>query len=406
MASTKPVWIGDRNAARRAPAQEAAKREAVRRDPDRQTPRILQPTEANLRRLAAVLRRGGIVGVPSETVYGLAANALDASACAKIFEAKGRPSTDPLIVHLASVRDLPKVAQVNEAARRLAARAWPGPLTLVLPKRDCVPALVTAGKATVAVRVPAHPVFRQLIRLAGVPLAAPSANPFGYISPTRPAHVRDGLSGTGLRAVLDGGDCEVGVESTIVDLTRPEAPRLLRPGGLAVERVEEWLGTRVSRPTRKSVSATRAAPAPGMLTQHYSPRTPLRLHARLSSSNGAAWREQGVGENDAVLLLRRPADTAGFRVGKRPPKNASAATRASDSTSADDSTRAGTLKPRIFWLSEDGELAEIARNLFSRLRELDAGGWSCLHAELPEGGEGLAPAIRDRLTRAAAKHRA
>ncbi|TAG26791.1 MAG: threonylcarbamoyl-AMP synthase, partial [Verrucomicrobia bacterium] len=139
-------------------------------------PRIYRPTPLNLARLAAILRRGGIVGVPSETVYGLAANALDAEACAQIFTAKGRPNTDPLIVHLASVKDLAKVAQPNAVALRLAKAFWPGALTLVLPKQAIVPELITAGKATVAVRVPAHPLFRQLIRLSGCPLAAPSAN--------------------------------------------------------------------------------------------------------------------------------------------------------------------------------------------------------------------------------------
>ncbi len=329
-------------------------------------PRILRPTPVNLARAAAALRRGELVGVPSETVYGLAADAFSDAACAGIFEAKGRPTTDPLIVHLASARDLGSVATVNEAALRLAERFWPGPLTLVLPKRPIVPALITAGRSTVAVRVPAHPLFRRLIRLSGRPLAAPSANPFGYVSPTSAAHVRDGLSGTALRLVVDGGECEVGVESTIIDLTRAARPRLLRPGGLAVEEIEAVLGMRVDRPRPARIDPARAAPAPGMLARHYSPKTPLRLHARLAADSLGR-----LPADEALLLLRRPA-----RSGR-------------DS--------------RLNWLSERGDLAEIARNLFSSLRRLDTETWRVIHAELPVGEEGLAPAVRDRLSRAAAK---
>lgn len=330
-------------------------------------PRLFRPTPANLARLAAVLRRGGLVGVPSETVYGLAADALNAEACAGIFRAKARPPTDPLIVHLARSADLGKVAETNEAAEALARACWPGPLTLVLRKKACVPDVVTSGKATVAVRVPDHPLFRRLIRLAGTPLAAPSANPFGYVSPTTARHVCDGLAGTELRAVLDGGDCSVGVESTIIDLTDPQRPRLLRPGGLPVEKIEQILGRSVLRPAKPlRQKAGVAAIAPGMLSRHYSPKTPLRLHA-------APWskaRLAALPPDEAVLLLRRP-DTS--------------------------------LARNVAWLSEAGDLSEIARNLFARLRTLDALGWKQLHVEAPGGQEGLAPAIRDRLTRAAAK---
>ena len=329
-------------------------------------PRILRPTPVNLARAAAALRRGEIVGVPSETVYGLAADALSVAACEGIFKAKCRPTTDPLIVHLADARDLDSVACVNETARRLAEKFWPGPLTLVLPKRRTVPDLITAGRPTVAVRVPAHPLFRRLIRLSGRPLAAPSANPFGYVSPTTAEHVRDGLSGTALKIVVDGGECTVGVESTILDLTRADKPRLLRPGGLAVEKIEALLGVSVECPRPARLDPARAAPAPGMLARHYSPRTPLRLHARLDA--GALER---LPADEAALLLRRPARSE--------------------------------RDPRLHWLSERGDLAEIARNLFAVLRRLDAGAWRVIHAELPVGEEGLAPALRDRLGRAAAR---
>lgn len=332
-------------------------------------PRIYRPTAANLARLAAVLRRGGLVGVPSETVYGLAADALSADACAGIFTAKGRPGTDPLIVHLASARDLQTVAVPNAAALALAAAFWPGPLTLVLPKLAVVPDNITAGRPTVAVRVPAQPHFRRLIRLAGRPLAAPSANPFGYISPTAAAHVRDGLAGTALRAVLDGGECSIGLESTIVDLTRPDHPVLLRPGGLAAAAVERVLGVTLARPRRSRLTTRQAAPAPGMLTRHYSPHTPLSLHPRIDEKALA-----NLPDDECALLLRRPA--------RRLPAR---------------------FDGRVRWLSSRGDLAEVARNLFGALRELDAAGWARLHVETIAGHEGLAPAIRDRLARAAAR---
>ncbi|MEO0055137.1 MAG: hypothetical protein RLZZ50_1084 [Verrucomicrobiota bacterium] len=329
-------------------------------------PRILRPTPFNLARAASVLRRGGIVGVPSETVYGLAADAFSAGACEKIFKAKRRPTTDPLIVHLAEAGELERVACANDAAHRLSERFWPGPLTLVLPKRQTVPDLITAGRPTVAVRVPAHPLFRRLIQLSGCPLAAPSANPFGYVSPTTAEHVRDGLSGTALKIVVDGGECEVGVESTIIDLTQADGPRLLRPGGLAVEEIESVLGVRVARPRPARLDPSRAAPAPGMLARHYSPKTPLRLHARLDAD-----ALDRLPADEALLLLRRPS---------RPGRDS-----------------------RLHWLSERGDLAEIARSLFAALRRLDAAEWRVIHAELPVGEEGLAAAVRDRLNRAAAK---
>ncbi|MCX6937856.1 MAG: L-threonylcarbamoyladenylate synthase [Verrucomicrobia bacterium] len=331
-------------------------------------PALFRPTPANLTRLANQLRRGGIVGVPAETVYGLAANALDATACARIFKAKGRPANDPLIVHLARAADIGNVALTNPAAERLAEAFWPGPLTLVLPKKPCVPDLVTSGRNTVAVRVPAHPVFRRLIKACGFPLAAPSANPFGYISPTCAAHVRDSLGNTELRAILDGGDCTIGVESTILDLSDPAHPRLLRPGGLALEKIESVLQQKVLGPKKSGkLTLGSSAPAPGMLPQHYSPHTPVRLHPALSLKN-----IQRIPANEAIVLLLRPRQKT-------------------------------LLTPNVFWLSEAGQLASIARNLFGQLRQLDQGAWLKIHVELPTSNEGLAPAIRDRLTRAAAK---
>jgi L-threonylcarbamoyladenylate synthase len=194
--------------------------------------RLHRPTLPNLLWLARVLREGGLVAIPTETVYGLAAHALDARACRAIFRAKGRPANDPLIVHVLDLAHAEQLAEFNDAARRLTRAFWPGPLTLVLPKRACVPAIVTSGGATVALRAPSHPLARRLLKLAGVPLAAPSANPFSYISPTTAAHVRDGL-GARIPHILDGGECDVGVESTVVDLTQPSRPRILRPGAIS-----------------------------------------------------------------------------------------------------------------------------------------------------------------------------
>lgn len=321
--------------------------------------KVYSPTPANLRRLAAALRRGELVAIPTETVYGLAANALEARACRAIFRAKGRPANDPLIVHVLGLAQAEQLAEFNPMARRLARRFWPGPLTLVLPKKACVPGVVTSGGNTVAVRAPAHPLARRLLRLAKVPLAAPSANLFGYISPTEPAHVVDGLGGR-IAHVLDGGTCAVGVESTVLDVTDPQRPRILRPGAIDAAMLGKFLGLRVEGPAPRR-AGKRQLRAPGMLARHYSPRTPLRL------------RDPG---------LRRPHDVAGVFLRKP----------------------AGPSRDDAFWLSNRGALAEIARNLYRVLRAADQQGCREIWIEpLPADAGGLATAIRDRLMRAAAK---
>jgi L-threonylcarbamoyladenylate synthase len=327
------------------------------------TARIVRGTAKNLAALAAALRRGEIVGVPTETVYGLAANALDAAACRKIFRAKGRPATDPLIVHLASAADLAGVAVPNSAAYRLAAAFWPGPLTLVLPKRDVIPAAVSAGLPSVAVRVPDHPLFRRLLRLADVPLAAPSANPFGYVSPTTAEHVRAGL-GKKIRRILDGGPCRIGLESTIVDLRDPAKPRLLRPGAITQVQLEKVLGCKVATAPARPAAKTKAQLAPGMLTRHYSPRTPVVLHDQLTPA-----MVRTGSPDEAWLFLMKPR---------------------------------GPRAKNVHWLDPRGDLRGAARKLFGALRALDAAGYRRLHAELAPG-PGLAEAINDRLRRAAAK---
>ncbi len=321
---------------------------------------IHQGTPANLRRLAGVLRRGGLVAVPTETVYGLAGAALDARACRRIFRAKGRPAYDPLIVHIANLRMLDQIAESNPAVIRLARAFWPGPLTLVLPRRPIVPDVVTAGLPSVAVRMPAHPMLRRLLRLCDLPLAAPSANPFGYVSPTTARHVRDGLGGR-IRHILDGGTCRHGLESTIVDVRNPRRPELLRPGVITAAQIGRVLGVPVRTLGRRRMETP---PAPGLLDRHYSPSRPLRLHRRVTES-----MVRGR-PTEAWICFRRPAWAAG--------------------------------RPNVFWLSALGDPRAAGRRLFALLRRLDQPGWEGLHAELaPRAGPGAA--INDRLRRAAGR---
>jgi L-threonylcarbamoyladenylate synthase len=319
--------------------------------------RIHSPTPANLRRLAGVLRRGGLVAIPTETVYGLAAHALDPKACGAIFLAKGRPANDPLIVHVLDLAHAEELAEFNAAARKVARQFWPGPLTIVLPKKACVPGIVTSGGPTVALRAPAHPLARKLLALARVPLAAPSANPFSYISPTTAAHVHQGLGGK-IGHILDGGSCAVGVESTVLDLTHPAKPRILRPGAITAAQLGKVLKRKVVAKSRPVNSSARLI-APGQLERHYSPRTPLRLTSRPVGATGKT----------ALIFLRKPAG--------KPPAN-------------------------VFWLSQRGVLDEVARNLYRVLRETDAGGYrEILLEKLPATAGGLAAALHDRMKRAA-----
>lgn len=312
---------------------------------------LLGPDESGLARAAALIAGGGRVAFPTETVYGLGADAGNARAVAGIYEAKGRPRFNPLIVHVPDLAAAEELAVFDERAQALARAFWPGPLTIVLPLKAGAPvaSLVTAGLETVALRVPAHPVARALLAAAGRPLAAPSANPSGRISPTRAAHVRAGLEGR-IEAILDGGTAEVGLESTIVALA-PE-PVLLRPGGLAAERLEEVLGRPLARPAAAPGSAPQAPQAPGQLSSHYAPRAPLRLGVT----------EPAQGER---LLGFGPVAGAALN------------------------------------LSPSGDLSEAAANLFDHLHRLDAGGDAPI-AVSPIPEEGLGQAINDRLRRAAA----
>jgi L-threonylcarbamoyladenylate synthase len=324
-------------------------------------PRVYRATPRNLAYLARQLQAGAVVGVPTETVYGLAGSALDPRACRRIFRAKRRPLNDPLIVHIHSLEQLADIGQPNAAALRLARRFWPGPLTIVLPKQAAVPDIVTAGQPSVAVRMPAHPAFRRLLRLCQLPLAAPSANRFGYVSPTTAEHVRVGLSGR-IRHVLDGGPSHIGLESTIIDLRDPARPRLLRPGAITREQLQRALGCNVAAaPSAPNAGrARRAQLAPGLLARHYSPRTPVTLHDHLPDARNL---------DEAYVHLRRPP---------------------------------GSRRANVFWLDSRGDLRGVARRLFAVLRELDGKGFTRLHVERAPN-EGIGLAINDRLQRAAAR---
>jgi L-threonylcarbamoyladenylate synthase len=332
--------------------------------------RIFRGTQRNLSLLAQRLRAGELVAVPTETVYGLAGNALDPRACAKIFRAKGRPSQDPLIVHIHSWAQMTLLCEPTAVAVSLARAFWPGAVTFVLPKKPSVPDIVTAGRDSVAIRMPSHRLFRQLLKQTGLPLAVPSANPFGYLSPTSAEHVQQSL-GTKIRYILDGGESRIGLESTIVDLRDPQRPAILRPGVVTAEQLEKHLGQRVIVAKRSAVNVARARDmtvgqiAPGMLARHYSPRTPLTLHARL----GPAEQNRSLPQ-DAFVYLRRPA---------------------------------GKIPVNVFWLDANGKLSGVARRLFATLRKLDGMKFQRIHIERPPDQDGLGAAINDRLTRAAAR---
>jgi L-threonylcarbamoyladenylate synthase len=335
---------------------------------------ILSPSDSDLSIAAAALSAGKLVAFPTETVYGLGANAYDPLALAKVFEAKRRPAFDPLIVHIASLETLDRIVdldalppQARERARRLAAELWPGPLTLILPKKPIVPDLATSGLPTVAVRFPAHPIALKLIELSTGAVAGPSANPFGYLSPTRASHVAEQL-GDRVDYIVDGGPCTVGVESTVLDLTAGAA-RILRPGGTDRTRIEEAIGP-VELFDRKVATPT----APGQLPSHYSPRLPLYLgpYGSLEPLRPEA--------GEAVLFYDGASRDAALRRNQA----------------------SGTHWKAVRVLSESGDSLEAAANLFALLHELDASGASLIRAEkAPDGA--LSHAINDRLYKASEK---
>ncbi len=326
---------------------------------------------------AAEIQRGGLVAFPTETVYGLGANALDAAAVARIFEAKGRPADDPLIVHLASADDLPQVTRsLPSIALELARSFWPGALTLILPRGAAVSLSVTAGLETTAVRVPAHPVALALLRAAGVPIAAPSANRFGRASPTTAQHVLSDLGGR-IDLLLDGGPATIGVESTVLDVTRTP-PVILRPGGVAREVLEALIGAVALRGEAGPVSAPTPQISPGLLDKHYAPRAELILCA--SPTPASTLEKMGqlarkfLEEGKKVGLLIADQDRQFF---------------------------AG-LPALIFPLGPADDLAQVARNLFAGMRKLDEQGAEVILAR-GFGRQGLGLAIDDRLRRAASR---
>ncbi|MFZ0685173.1 MAG: L-threonylcarbamoyladenylate synthase [Terriglobales bacterium] len=258
---------------------------------------------------ARLLRTGGLVVFPTETVYGLGANALDAAAVARIYAVKRRPATSPLIVHVASVEMLQSVAEEwPESAKRLASFFWPGPLTFVVKRNSAIPEIVTAGLSTVAVRMPAHPVAQALIRAAGVPVAAPSANRFTELSPTTAEHVRRSL-GSDVDFILDGGPCQVGIESTVLSLA-DTTPTLLRPGGISRAQLEAILGPIASAPEIQSG----AHPAPGMHPRHYSPRTALYMttDGQLPAGRGIYLQHRNPPSRASVTIHQMPATPGGY----------------------------------------------------------------------------------------------
>ncbi len=314
-----------------------------------------------IERAAAHLRAGRLVAIPTETVYGLAADASNARAVAEVFQIKARPHFDPLIVHIADRVMIPKlVTDFPPLAETLTRRFWPGPLTLVLPRiPDAVPDIVTAGLDTVALRMPDHPLTLAVLQRTGRPLAAPSANRFGRISPTTAAHVRDEL-GDRIAMVLDGGPCRTGIESTVVSLAG-DRPTLLRPGGTPVEAIEAIIGPLAD----PEVSAGTAAPAsPGMLERHYAPGTPLQLMSHPPTSPPRV-------EGRLGLLMPQPCRDVDVSV-----------------------------YSQVELLSASGDLTEAATNLFAAMRRLDEAGLTLIIAiTAPQSGLGIA--INDRLRRAA-----
>jgi len=318
---------------------------------------ILPAGEAAVTAAARILAEGGLVAFPTETVYGLGADAANPAAIARLYQAKGRPAFNPLIAHVGDIAAARQIARFDAPAMALAEAFWPGPLTLVLPKTpDCAVAdLATAGLDTVAIRIPAHPVARAILREFGGAVVAPSANLSGHVSPTTAAHVQSDLAGL-IDLIVDGGAVDVGVESTIVGCF--DEPMLLRPGGVPRAEIERVLGRVLKQPPADAEGDSGQPLAPGMLASHYAPRAKVRLHA-ISLAPGEALLAFGLGAISGI-----------------------------DAASV------------VMNLSERGDLNEAATNLFGHLRALDGKGAHTI-AVMPIPHEGLGEAINDRLRRAA-----
>ncbi len=319
---------------------------------------------------ADILKSGGLVALPTETVYGLGANGLDQAAVAKIFAAKGRPQDNPLILHVAQAADMEKFCHtIPAAAYTLAEKFWPGPLTMVLPARDCVPLSTRAGLPTVAVRCPDNAITRRIIALAGVPIAAPSANLSGKPSTTTAQHVLHDHDGR-IDAIVDDGACRVGVESTIVDLTE-DRPRLLRPGGITPEQLLEVLGDLVvDKAVTAQIDRDAVVKAPGMKYRHYAPQCPIRIVSG-SREKAAAYIRRHFQPGDRVLCFQEELE---LYEGCAP-----------------------------LAYGSESDVQSLSAGLFAALRELDDPAIGCVYARCPEGG-GVAYAVQNRLKKAAAFH--
>lgn len=320
--------------------------------------RIFRPTPTNLRRMAALLKRGELVAVPSETVYGLAADATNPIACRKVFKAKNRPKDDPLIVHIHALYQAKALTHWNSSAALLAKAFWPGPLTMVLPKTEIISDEITAGMASVAIRMPAHAVFRKLLKITDLPLAAPSANSFGYISPTTSNHVWEGLKGA-IPAILEGGNSNIGLESTIIDLRQNDSPVILRPGAISADKIAYALNLDLAYATSSPSSV-----APGLQKRHYSPLTPVVLHRQFPKGKAES--------KNAWVHFAKPT------ISEPVPQN-------------------------HYIMAPDGEGATAAKRLFALLRQLDAKGYQCINIQTVPHSDPWAPAINDRLQRASAR---
>ncbi len=336
---------------------------------------VLKPDEAALNEAAALIREGKLVGLPTETVYGLGANALNPAAVRDIFEAKGRPGDNPLIVHISCMEELQPLIAVKPSpeALKLASAYWPGPLTMIFPRSERVPLRTTGGLETVAVRMPAHPVAREVIRRSGLPIAAPSGNRSGRPSPTSAAHMLEDMDGR-IPLILDGGDCEVGVESTVLDMTG-SVPRILRPGGITKEMIQQVCGAcEVDGAVMRPLKENEKPRSPGMKYRHYAPQGQLTIYhgeAKKVSSAICTAYDQALADGRRPLIL------------------------------ALDGHRALYGTRRIHSLGEDAQ--GMAHAVFAALRDADG-----LHADLifseSVEAEGIGLAVMNRLGRAAAFH--
>ena len=327
-------------------------------------------TARDVDRAAAILRAGGLVGIPTETVYGLGANGLDPDAVAHIFQAKGRPQDNPLILHIPSADHLERYCQeIPDSAYALAEAYWPGPLTMILRRKPIVPDVVTAGLDTVGMRCPSHPVCRAILEAADVPVAAPSGNTSGRPSPTTAAHMWEDMDGK-IDAIVDGGPCSVGVESTIVDLTETP-PRLLRPGGITLEQLEKVLGeVAVDPAVTRLMGAGERPRAPGMKYRHYAPRAPVTVVAG-DPQKSAAYIAAHAGREDGVICFDEFAPLFGGQ--------------------------------EVEKLGPAADKGEQARHIFDALRAFDHTQVKAIWAQCPDPA-GLGLAITNRLNKAAGFH--